>query len=136
MEIPIVTGAEALRSALLVTGLGIALIFVAILLLWGLMALIVKIPGELAGSEEEEAGGEEAAVDDVPTLADMPPMAATGEKARAAALAVAVALALQQSRRATTPIAPATSNVSSWQAVLRAGRIGQRAQVFSRKPRG
>ncbi len=114
----------ALINALLITAIGMGLVFLAILALWGLMELMVRL-----GADREEAAEEGAALE----AADEPPALTDPRKARAAALAVSVALALRQ--RAASPAAPA-SGLSAWQAVLRAGQLTQQMQSYNRRSRG
>lgn len=114
----------ALTNALLITAIGMGLVFLAILALWGLMELMVRLGADRAEAAEE---------DSAPEAADEPPALTDPRKARAAALAVSVALALRQ--RAAGPAAP-TSGLSAWQAVLRAGQLTQQMQSYNRRSRG
>ncbi len=104
-----------LVQALIITLIGMGLVFLAIIALWGLMALIVRAfaaNGEEAGAgEAEEAPQADAAGDEVGRLHEL--------RRRAAAAAVAVALARRQ---APAPLAPAgpSNTLSAWQAVMRA----------------
>ncbi len=101
-----------LTASLLITLLGMSLVFAAILVLWGLMALLVRL------------------------AADSPAGGSAGRRAelrsRAAALAVAAALADHELQTRTTPRAfplPPTAMVSAWQAVRRANQLQQRGPV-------
>jgi Na+-transporting methylmalonyl-CoA/oxaloacetate decarboxylase gamma subunit len=126
-----------LQYALLITVIGMSLVFVALLILWGLMEATVKAtawynrshPEEEAGANEEE---EELAV-------ELPAPAATSLKQQAAAAAVAVALALAEEEapfyEAPQP-AGYLSQPSAWQAVMRSAQLNQRSNQFTRKPRG
>jgi len=111
-------------NALWITLIGMGMVFVAILLLWGLMEVIVwltteKKPAILPVVETE---GNQLFVE-------------TGrgrsQKQQAAAAAVAAALALHKQTReeVSTPPLP-TTTLSAWQAAHRAGAIGQQ---FSNK---
>jgi Na+-transporting methylmalonyl-CoA/oxaloacetate decarboxylase gamma subunit len=115
-----------LQIALTMTVIGMGIVFAGILILWGLMALMVRIwPHDGNEGEAEE---------------EMPSKAETGEagylKARAAATAVAVAISLRQGLfNLTTTGAPASAE-SSWRVTTRALEINQGTQSFNRKPRG
>lgn len=103
-----------LQLVLQITAIGMGLVFGAIVLFWGLMAVLVR----LAADRE-------------------PPAAAAADRAlkqQAAALAVAVALAEAAPAAAQTPAPnvppqPATALVSAWQAVMRANQLSQRGPV-------
>ena len=118
--------AQNLSLALQITAIGMGLVFLAILALWGLMELMMRLGAErkTAAAAEDDAAIE--AAEEAPALSDP-------RKARAAALAVSVALALRQ--RAAAPAAPA-SGLSAWQAVLRAGQLTQQMQSYNRRSRG
>ncbi len=127
-------------DALWITLIGMGLVFAAILLLWGLMALLVRVAAEPAEAQEEQAPSGEPPTGEAPSGTS--PVgeaerstAVPGEmarKRRAAAAAVAVTLALRRYRRADGAAQPAGS-VSAWQAVHRAGRIGQGATISRKK---
>lgn len=101
-----------LNNALLITALGMGLVFAAILLLWGMMAGLVKLTASTNGDNETKEEKEQAELD---------------RKRRAAIAAVAVALAKQAD--ATEPHEfplPPTAFVSAWQAVLRSRILNKR----------
>jgi Na+-transporting methylmalonyl-CoA/oxaloacetate decarboxylase gamma subunit len=103
---------ENLILALQITLVGMGLVFAAILLLWGVMALLVRLT---ARSVEAEAEQERAALTELE------------RKQRAAAAAVAIALA--QTAEATEPHEfplPPTAIVSAWQAVMRTRILNKR----------
>lgn len=111
-----------LSKALLMTALGMGLVFIGIVLLWGFMALMVRI----FPNKEEEVKEEKQA----PTLND------DGEiKKQAAAAAVAVALALNRGAY-TIPFEKSGAAISEWQSVTRSIQLNLRNQIFSRKTRG
>jgi Na+-transporting methylmalonyl-CoA/oxaloacetate decarboxylase gamma subunit len=99
---------QRLLIALQLTAIGMGLVFAAILLLWGLMALLVRLTadkeGEPAGSPEEE---------------------------RRLAASVAVAVALAQAAEETPNVMPLppTALVSAWQAVMRTSILNKRGAV-------
>ena len=112
-------------NALWITLIGMGLVFVAILFLWGLMALLVRLTAE---KEEVETGEELAAAPEAetPIAEAIPSVEAERErKRRAAAAAVAVALSLQPVSR---PAARPAGSLSAWQMVHRAGQSGRRAR--------
>lgn len=114
-----------LGSALWITLIGMGLVFLSILMLWGLMALLVRLTAEKPpeiGAEEPEAGTESVAIPSGSLLLD--------QKRRAAAVAVAFALAREKS--ASSNGQPAVS-VSPWQAVNRANQISQQINASRKK---
>jgi hypothetical protein len=91
-----------LTNALLITAVGMSLVFVSILLLWGLMAALVRIAGLLQNSVEDKDH--------------------KLHKIRRQAAAIAVSVAMAQQVDATEPHEfpqPPTPLVSAWQAVMR-----------------
>lgn len=128
-------------STLWITLIGMGLVFIGLLALWGFMELIVKLtnwyalrhPEEEEGEEEEEAAGEEAQpVEALP--------APSAVKQQAAAAAVAIALALEAASEARVPVFSQSQvgvgQPSAWQAVMRSTQLNQRASQFNRKSRG
>jgi hypothetical protein len=119
--------ASALWPALAIALVGLALVFAIILLLWGLMALLVRLTAEPAPVAAAEAlplaaasAGEAAPAGEE---LDDPRGAA---RRRAAAAAVAVAL-LQIRRAPAAPAAPAAA-ISPWQSVMRGRQLKQRGR--------
>jgi Na+-transporting methylmalonyl-CoA/oxaloacetate decarboxylase gamma subunit len=122
-----------MENVLWISVIGMGLVFVAILLLWGLMALLVKLT---AAPEEQAAPALEAAID---------PQAETGissipeksldleQKRRAAVAAVAFAIAAQKSggngRKSPAPAAAP----SVWQAVNRARQLSNQTYAPRKK---
>lgn len=107
-------------QALFITLVGMSLVFLAILALWGMMALLVRVLPETAESGEEAEAEVEAGASDLEL------------KQRAAAAAVAHALAAQSEARSDQPTQfplPATAIVSAWQAVNRSKIINRRGPV-------
>jgi Na+-transporting methylmalonyl-CoA/oxaloacetate decarboxylase gamma subunit len=113
-----------LTATLWITLIGMGLVFIAILLLWGLMEAMMRLSARFAGVEKSEFDvepGEEGAIEELPV-----PGPAGDQKKRAAAAAVATALALQpKARRAA---APQTAG-SAWQAVNRASQLNQSTHI-------
>jgi sodium pump decarboxylase gamma subunit len=95
-----------LINALLITVIGMGLVFAAILFLWGLMAALVKIAGKWSKEESAESPAESDA--------------SKNRKRLAAAIAVSVALAHQADLNEPHDFPlPPTALVSAWQAVMR-----------------
>lgn len=111
-----------MANALLITLIGMGLVFVVILLLWGLMALLVRLT-----AEKEAVVGEPVEAEAALAQADERAEPAPGldRKRRTAAAAVAAALALQSSSR---PAVKPAGSLSAWQIVHRAGQARQRAR--------
>lgn len=100
--------------ALQITLIGMSLVFGAILLLWGVMALLVRFttnetPVEPLPFEDEAATSS----------------AELKHRAAAAAVALALAEAAHTTEVHAFPL-PATALVSAWQAVMRSNRLRQR----------
>ncbi len=116
---------------LLITAIGMGLVFVALLLLWGLMEAMVRLTVEKPEPEQPPELPEGAAQGALALAGD----AGQAQKARAAAAAVAVALKLN-ARRLALDIAEQPANLRAWQTVQRAGATAQRNSAYNRKPRG
>lgn len=117
-----------LESVLWISLISIVLLFAAMIIIWGLMALMVKIPDKVEKAEEVAVEVSEES----PALAAPEAVDHSRDKIQAAALAVAVALAI---RPAAVRLAPPSSGEksSAWQATQRASQFSQRNQVFLRK---
>lgn len=111
------TVSETLTYALQITLVGMGLVFAALILLWGLMSLLVRLAPD---SEDAQAGRSKVDSGDESTEYDL--------KRRAAAVAVAVTLMQADAAEEephTFPL-PATAIVSAWQAVTRANQLNQK----------
>jgi len=109
-----------LNLALQIMLLGMGLVFGAILLLWGSMALLVRLSADRQAPQE---------VDQQPAAASPAPLEASRReslKPLAAAAAVALALAYQRQGRPNLITLPPTSIVSAWQAVMRSNMLNKR----------
>ena len=120
-------------DALWITLIGMAIVFIALLLLWGLMAAMVNLGARWAkGSEEEteEAGGEA-----LPEGESVMPALDASLRQKAAAAAVAVALARHSSHNGHSRLAQpqSTGAFSAWQSVLRGNQLNQQSRIYSRK---
>ncbi len=100
-----------LSEALLITLLGMGLVFAMILLLWGLMAFMVSVlaPKDTADDVAPQLGDQDAS-----------------RKRKAAAVAVATALVNQADTRPHEFPLPPTALVSAWQAVMRTDMLKKR----------
>jgi Na+-transporting methylmalonyl-CoA/oxaloacetate decarboxylase gamma subunit len=108
--------ADALMTALLITLIGMGLVFGSILLFWALMSVLVRVTADWSpATAEAPSGGADAAEREW--------------KERAALAAVAVALAREAEAGPQPFPLPPTALVSTWQAVLRAKQLGQRGAV-------
>lgn len=111
-----------MTDALFITLVGMGLVFTAIILLWGLMALVVKLASERAEPEEKSEAIEVSIVDQA---------AAEMERKHRAAIA-AVSIALAQQTDSTEPHEfplPEISLVTAWQAVMRSKMLNKRGSV-------
>lgn len=101
-----------MSTVLVITGIGMGLVFVAILLLWGLIELLTRIATHL----EKAASSGEVDSPDESLL-----------RKQAAVAAVGVALAKQRGAEAMRAFPlPPTALVSAWQAVLRSNMLNKR----------
>jgi len=122
-------------NALLITAIGMGLVFVAMLALWGLMELSVRLTARYAENEsEEEAIKEIRSPDEEPAEAD----ASLARKRQAAVAAVAFALAQTETiaGEETMVIATPRRQANAWQAVLRTSQLTQQSNLYDRKAGG
>ena len=118
---------ETMNSALLITAIGMGLVFLSLILLWWLMELIVRFFTDKKNKEPvvEVLPAESGSVlpgENADTL---------NQKKRAAAAAVAYALAAGQAGAAGSEEIPA---LSPWQVALRSRSFSNRSAAFGRKP--
>lgn len=104
-----------MANALWITLIGMGLVFFAILLLWGLMALLVRLTTERKKTEEVSDTSEQ-----IPDPDD-----ARKRKYRAAAAAVTFAMVMRLAEEPEQGVQP-TELVTAWQAINRASQISQR----------
>lgn len=103
-------------DALWITLIGMGLVFAAILFLWGMMALLVRLTAEPQEAEASAPEPEAEIIAEPSVLAD--------RKRRAAVVAVAFALSM---RKPVQPVRePQPGSLSAWQSVNRASRLSQR----------
>jgi hypothetical protein len=126
-----------LVNALWITLIGMGLVFVAILLLWGLMVLLVRLTAEKPLPLGPKEGGESAAI---PATAENlvehalgePDLHALHQRAALAAAAAALALNAQRKERTRADSLPA-GGISPWQSANRAAQLNGRAGLARKK---
>jgi Na+-transporting methylmalonyl-CoA/oxaloacetate decarboxylase gamma subunit len=97
--------------ALQITGLGMGLVFAAILILWLMMTLLTKLTADHDSASDSAKAG---------------PAAEAEILAQAAALGVAMAIAEQQLSSAHPLAQPPTAIVSAWQLGMRTRQMTQK----------
>jgi len=122
---------STLVSSLWITLIGMSLVFIAILVLWGLMEVLMRFTARFA-AKEAEGVGEESMEGGMERAEESLPAVTPDQRKRAAATAVALALAL---RRPAGRIPKAQNTGSAWQAVNRTGQLNNPPQI-TRKSRG
>ena len=122
-------------QALKITAIGMGLVFLGILILWGIMALLVVVfkTRSPKGKTTEANGGSEI---QRKAAAAAVAVAKVGSELRQQAAAAAVATLLACSVSAATTNERPGTNASPWQIVHRLDQINLRNQSFTRKPRG
>jgi sodium pump decarboxylase gamma subunit len=136
-----------LTAGLLITLIGMGLVFIALLLLWGLMDLMVRLTNRFFPDREESGAGEDEDSGEEPAA----PLELSDEALRQQAAAAAVAVSLShkplahiaaaavaaaltvQARQKALAASPQSGSASSWQSVHRANRLSQRLNLFNRK---
>lgn len=119
-------GWETVQQALVITVIGVGLIFAVLFVLWGMMAALVRFtaPRAQVAPSPAPAPAQYEAADTRHTA-----------RRRAAIIGVAVALALEAERAATAPLLqPAQGDISPWQATIRGNALSRRAGAFQRTP--
>ena len=115
-----------LTTSLLLTVIGMGLVFGAILLFWLFMSVLVRLA---ASPSEGEQGAREAATVDAAVMRRA--AAHEFELRRLAALAAALAalaMAEEEAGPGAFPLPP-TALVSTWQAVMRSRQLAERGRV-------
>ena len=109
-----------LVKGLLITGIGMGLVFVVIIMLWGVMDLLVRLT---SGTRKKKGGADEmpVAVEAVAVGGDVTD--GTALKRKAAAIAVAYALGARSGQPGRTMSEQSTNQASSWVAVGRARQL-------------
>ncbi len=114
---------EILKQGLLITVVGMGIVFAMILILWGIMVLLVK----LTNRPEQEEAAEESAT----SLPEPEPVALTAQ-GDAPALAAAIAVAYALSAKPKTVFASDTQSIQTGSTWLAAGRAQQIARQTNR----
>ncbi len=114
---------EILKQGLLITIVGMGIVFAMILVLWGIMVLLVR----LTNRPENEEAAEESAV----SLPEPEPVAVTSAS-DASALAAAIAVAYALSVKPKTVFASDTQSIQTGSTWLAAGRAQQIARQTNR----
>jgi len=135
-----------LQTVLLITLIGMGLVFVAILLLWGMMELLVRLTNARSEQTPNPAAVQEPspAVVESETLPDAPQV--DRKKIAVAAVAAAIQLRRRQAAEHAVRIAlasaqqegqvlPSAFSTSNWQPVMRAAQMQERLRLFSRNSR-
>ena len=113
---------DVILQGLLITAIGMGLVFAVIIFLWWMMGLLVQLTTPKAPEMAEHAGADDDGAENL-----VFGMADIEKQRRATAAAVAVGLGLAQSR--TRPVAgegeAPIGAMSPWQSVHRARQLGQ-----------
>lgn len=112
---------ETLKQGLLITVVGMGIVFVMILILWAIMVLLVK----LTNRPEKAEAVEEAPI-------SLPEPAAVSAPGDASALAAVIAVAYAMSVRPKVAFGADTQSIQTGSAWLAAGRAQQVAQQNNR----
>jgi Na+-transporting methylmalonyl-CoA/oxaloacetate decarboxylase gamma subunit len=112
---------ETFQAGLVITAIGMGLVFAAIILLWGLMTLMVRIGSKLENPKTNGILAEEPAIK--PGIED-------SGKHIAAVVALAVALSLHN-RVIMRPPPISGSTGTAWQDIHRAQAVNEKSTLFS-----
>lgn len=123
-------------NALWITLVGMGIVFLVLLLLWGLMALMVRVAAPRTKAEEASEIAVEEEEPQVAGAAIPVPDLGGESRIKAAAAAVAVALALRARENGHPSARTTGESFSAWQSVLRANQLTQHSRMYSRKQRG
>jgi len=107
-------------KGLIITGIGMGLVFVVIIILWGVMAGLVRLT---SGTRKKKSGA-----DDLPVVAEEAAVgggvaSGTALKRKAAAIAVAYALGTQSRQPRKISSEQKSNEAGSWVAVGRARQL-------------
>ena len=116
---------EVFNQGLLITGLGMGLVFVMIIILWGIMALLVKLTNRDNAADDEGDSGEESPVVAIESVAE-----SNDQAPLAAAIAVAYAMETESFLALRPQPSISVSTESAW---VTAGRA---QQLYSNTIRG
>lgn len=122
-----------INQGLIMTAIGMGLVFIAILALWWLMDVMVKLTNDRPKKEINAAPVSEATETEpqdqiqVETVSD-------NRLRQVAAAAVAIAIQLQKQRGSHTR--PNNADLSAWQLTRRSSILSQTPNLINRKSRG
>lgn len=111
-----------MQQGLLIAGIGMGLVFVVIIFLWGLMALMMKVT---SGKKKTSAEEELPTVSDEPLLPEMEDLQGL-KQAAAAAVAVALASGRMKKQISSRSGEPENGSLNPWQAAHRVRQLGQK----------
>jgi Na+-transporting methylmalonyl-CoA/oxaloacetate decarboxylase gamma subunit len=114
---------ETLIVALQITAIGMGLVFAAIILLWIVMAVLVRVTADKVEPEQAPETGEQAV--EASLQAGAASLIERKRLAAAAAVTVALARQCETSEPHEFPLPP-TAVVSAWQTVLRTRMLSKR----------
>lgn len=119
-----------ITQGLLITAIGMGLVFLAIVLLWGFMNFLVNITADKKKESKPVIVQEPSDVVDTSETGKTD----SNQLAKIAAVAVAIAMSLQKQ---SPVIRPQESNpVSPWQSTRRTQVLSQTTALLNRKSRG
>jgi Na+-transporting methylmalonyl-CoA/oxaloacetate decarboxylase gamma subunit len=110
--------------ALQISVVGMGIVFAALILIWGMMALLTWLTAEKEAFPAEQI-----------SAADGSAARSIEERAQAAAIAVTIAMAEHQLSQAHPLPAPPPSIVSAWQLGMRTRQLSQKGTPIVRNPR-
>ena len=120
---------DPISQGLFITGIGMGLIFLAILFLWGLIFVLVKF------TQEQPKENKNAAETDIETKEVESAKSGDSQLLRKVALiAVAIATASQKHGMVINP--QDSGYVSPWQSTKRTHILGQSSALLNKKSRG
>jgi Na+-transporting methylmalonyl-CoA/oxaloacetate decarboxylase gamma subunit len=117
-----------ITQGLLITAIGMGLVFLAILLLWGLMDILVRLTNDKTAK---------VVTIDVEKITQEPVIESEDKSQRlhrVASVAVAIAMSLQKQFPIIKPQESGT--ISAWQTSRRSQVLNQSADLLNRKSRG
>jgi len=119
-----------ITQGLLITAIGMGLVFLAIVLLWGLMNFLVNITADKKKENKPVVVQESSEVIDTAETGKTD----SNQLAKIAAVAVAIAMSLQKQSPVIRP--QESTPVSPWQSARRTQVFSQPAALLNRKSRG
>ncbi len=113
-----------ITQGLIITGIGMGLVFAAIVFLWGLMALMVRMDGTNNGKHESPGSG---------MIGEALGPSNLDNKKRAAAAAVALALAGRETTDPSAADMAGQESANSWKHAQRAQVLQEKSRIFSHR---